>query len=191
MTKRSLILLLTVSVCACAPTVNTRISITEHHRVTFNKSSTITVTCSGSLYNLKHELEHALLARGYNIVSEEVASTKDKINVDVDLNNTRKSAESYRVRELKSAYLLRFHGSSPVYGTLIDLETGQIVKSLKITTYGSYAPSFVEELIDKMEGKNSSIDRVKNKNPSYNHKKDLIIIGGGSLALLFVLLLVT
>ena len=113
-----------------------------------------------------------MLARGYNIVSEDVALRKAKLDVDVDYNKNkvRGGTESYQVRELMSIYSLTLYGKVPIiYGSLINLRTGQIAKSIKIEAYSGSMSEFVEVLIDKMEG--------KPRRDARSDRRNLIIVG--------------
>ncbi|RKU22968.1 hypothetical protein C6499_19225 [Candidatus Poribacteria bacterium] len=149
----NLLLILSLFVSACSPPV---ISVTEHQKVTFNKDSTITIAAETmKLKRFRYELEHALLARGYNIVTREVAIMKSKLDVDLDLNDKKVvgDLESYHVTELNSVYSLTlYHDSTVIYGTLTDLRTGHLVKSLKVAPNFQPLSTVCQMLIDRMEG---------------------------------------
>ena len=144
------------------------VSVIEHQRTKFSKNDTVTVVCkTGDPLVLAGELEHLLISRGYDIVSHEVAVRKAKLDVNMDYRNqqTRGGIESYNVTELGSVYALTFSYSSrwdgifgepkivKLYGSLIDLRTGKVVKSLKIHRNfwsGKGNSAYLEELVDKM-----------------------------------------
>ena len=156
------VLVIFVSGCA-APIV----SVTEHQKANFNTNDTITVICKTyDPLNIQGELEHLLLARSYDVVSEEVAVRKAKSDIEMKYgNNTVQGGiESYNTTELRSIYALTFSYSDvwngllygnqikKLYGSLIDLRTGKVVKSLKIDRKSSRKndSAFLEELVDRM-----------------------------------------
>ena len=158
-----LVLVIFVSGCA-APVVN----VTEHQKANFSTSNTITVMCKTyDPLNIQGELEHLLLAKGYDVVSEDVAVRKAKSDIDMNYNNNRAQGgiESYNTTELRSVYALTFSYSDvwngllfgnqvkKLYGSLIDLRTGKVVKSLKIDRKSSYKSdsAFLEELVNRMQ----------------------------------------
>ena len=161
------LLVFAIFVSGCSSVV----SVTEHQKAYFNKNATVTVICkSWDGLGLSGELEHLLLARGYDVVSEEVAVRKAKFNTYLDYNNNRLqgSSESYNIKELRSVYSLTFSYNTrydgvfseakitKLYGSLIDLRTGKIVKSLKINrSIWSWKGNcfYLEKLVDKMESK--------------------------------------
>ena len=132
-----------IFVSGCASVV----SVNEHQKANFNINDTVTVICkTRDWLGVQGELEHLLLARGYDVVSQEAAVRKAKsdINMNYSNNKTQGGIESYNTTELKSVYSLTFSYSSTLdgifttpkiaklYGSLIDLRTGRVVKSLKI-----------------------------------------------------------
>ncbi|MDD5217728.1 MAG: hypothetical protein PHN49_02930 [Candidatus Omnitrophica bacterium] len=145
------------------------VGVQEHAKAKFDKIDTVTVISTGvDNLGLQGELEYILLSRGYDVVSQEVASQKAKLDVDVDYSNNKVKggAEVYKATEVKSVYVLSFAYSSrfdgqfreekinKLYGSLIDLRTGKIVKSLKIersiwALKGNTA--FLEALVDQMQ----------------------------------------
>ena len=157
-------LLFPIFVFGCASVV----SVNEHQKANFNINDTVTVICkTNDWLNLQGELEHLLLARGYDVVSQEVAVQKAKSGIDVNYsdNKVQGEIESYNTTELRSIYSLTFSYSSTLgglfsnpkieklYGSLIDLRTGKVVKSLKIdrsawSFKGNSA--FLEELVNQM-----------------------------------------
>jgi hypothetical protein len=161
------LLIFAVFVSGCSSVV----SVTEHQKANFNTNDAVTVICkTNDLLHLQGELEHLLLARGYDVVSEEVAVRKAKSNINMDYNNNRVQGgiESYNTTELGSVYALtfsysyRFDGSilhdsykiTQLYGSLIDLRTGKIAKSLKInrSIWSLKGNSeFLEKLLDQMQ----------------------------------------
>jgi hypothetical protein len=158
------ILVFAIFVSGCAAPI---VSITEHQKANFNTNDTITVICKTyDPMSIQGELEHLLLARGYDVVSEEVAVWKAKsdINMNYGNNKIQGGIESYNTTELGSVYALTFsysdvwHGLlfgnqiKKLYGSLIDLRTGKVVKSLKIDRKSSYKSdsAFLEELVNQM-----------------------------------------
>ena len=145
------------------------VSVTEHQKANFNINDTVTVICkTNDWLSLQGELEHLLLARGYDVVSQEVAVRKAKSDIDMNYNNNKAQGgvESYNTMELRSVYSLTFSYSSTLggifsdpkitklYGSLIDLRTGKVVKSLKIhrsrwSLKGNSA--LLEDLVDQMQ----------------------------------------
>lgn len=145
------------------------VSVSEHQKANFNINDTVTVICkTNDWLNLQGELEHLLLARGYDVVSQEVAVQKAKSDIDVNYDNNKVQGEieSYDTTELRSIYSLTFSYSSTLggifsnpkieklYGSLIDLRTGKVVKSLKIhrSSWSFKSNSaLLEELVDRMQ----------------------------------------
>ncbi len=159
------LLVFAIFVSGCSSVV----SVTEHQKASFNINDTVTVICkTGDPLVLSGELEHLLLARGYDVVSQEVAVRKAKSDIDMNYNNSRAQGgiESYNATELGSIYALTFSYSyvwdgifrdpkiTKLYGSLIDLRTGKVVKSLKInrsrwSLKGNSA--FLEKLVNQMQ----------------------------------------
>ena len=149
----------------CSSVVN----VQHHKKTNFNIDDTVTVICKrDDRLGLQGELEHILLSRGYDVVSEEVAAKKAKLDVSVDHGNDKIKGgiEEYSTTEIQSVYALSFSYSSrfdgvfseekivKLYGSLIDLRTGKIVKSLKIdrsmwSLKGNSA--YLEALVDQMQ----------------------------------------
>ena len=144
-------------------------SVTEHQKVSFNANDTVTVICKNyDLLQLQGEIEHLLLARGYDVVSEEVAVRKAKSDINMNYGNNKVQGriESYNTTELGSVYALTFSYSSrfdgifserkiiKLYGSLIDLRTGRVVKSLKIDRSAlswKGNSELLEDLVDQMQ----------------------------------------
>lgn len=160
---RFYLLVFAIFVSGCAGVA----SVTEHQKVNFNANDTVTVICkSNDWLQLQGELEHLLLARGYDVVSEEVAVWKAKSDIDVNYgsNKVQGRIESYNTTELRSVYALTFsyslHPGSALteprirklYGSLINLRTGKVVKSLKLSASWSWKGNseLLEELVDQM-----------------------------------------
>ncbi len=158
------LLVFAIFVSGCSSVV----SVMEHQKASFNINDTVTVICkTGDPLVLSGELEHLLVSRGYDVVSQEVAVRKAKSNIDMNYNNSRAQGgiESYNTTELGSIYALTFSYSyvwdgifgdviTKLYGSLIDLRTGKVVKSLKInrsrwSLKGNSA--FLEKLVDQMQ----------------------------------------
>jgi hypothetical protein len=164
------------------------VSVTEHHKATFDKNSTVTVIAENSnLLRLKFELEHQLLARGYNIVSEDVALRKAKLDVNIDYNDNkeRRGYESYQLRQLMSVYSLKLYGKLPiVYGALIDLRTGQVIKSIKLESFSDSMSRLVDSLINRME-----IPRLATEQRGWSESELKIagVFAGGFLILIIIL----
>ena len=145
------------------------INVATHKNIAFQNNETITVICKGSdTLGLTGELENLLLARGYDVISEDVARKIARTSIDVDLKyeGVRGNIDQYNTTEVKSVYALTFNYSSrfdgalrerkiaSLYGSLIDLKTGRIIKSLKVKR-SMWAlrgnDSYLEMLIDKMQ----------------------------------------
>lgn len=142
------------------------VRVTTHQRASFNKNATVTVFCtSADPLGLRNTFEHILLSRGYDVVSREIAIAKSKLNVDLDLKNNRVKGgvESYRIQEIPSVYVLSFsyvtyygviETMGPLYGSIIDLRTGRVVKSLKANKHMEILMSnhdLLETLVDELE----------------------------------------
>ena len=85
--------LTTVAVFAsgCAATI----SVIEHQKASFDKNGTVTVMCRTlDPLGFTGELEHLLLARSFDVVSQEVAIRKAKLDIDVNYNNQRARGKS-------------------------------------------------------------------------------------------------
>lgn len=159
-----LLTIVAIFVSGCAATI----SVKEHQKARFNRDDTVTVMCRTlDPMGFTGELEHLLLSRGFDVVSQEVAIRKAKLNIDVNYDNqrTQGEVESYNTTELRSVYSLTFSYSTrfdgvfserkiiKLYGSLIDLRTGKIVKSLKIdrgplSSKGN--SDLLEKLVDKL-----------------------------------------
>jgi len=91
------------------------VSVVEQKKANFNINDTVTVISKGNdPLNLQGELEHILLSRGYDVVSQDVAVQKAKLVINMDYNNNKAKggAEVYNTTELKSVYSLSFSYSS-------------------------------------------------------------------------------
>lgn len=123
------------------------VKVAQHKTAHFDRNTTITVICKGhDELGVTGELESLLLELGYDVVSEDVARRMASTDIDVDTNDgrVRGSISKHRTIELKSVYALTFNYSSrfdgllrerkidALYGSLIDLRTGRILKSLKV-----------------------------------------------------------
>lgn len=143
-------------------------SVTEHQKVSFNANDTVTVICKNyDQLQLQGEFEHLLLARGYDVVSEEVAVRKAKSDISMNYgnNNIQGAIESYHTTEFRAVYALTFgyslHPSGALteprirklYGSLIDLRTGKVVKSLKLSASWSWKGNseLLEDLVNQMQ----------------------------------------
>ncbi|MBN1517042.1 hypothetical protein JXA32_10800 [Candidatus Sumerlaeota bacterium] len=145
------------------------VRVATHKNAAFKRNESITVICKGpDTLGLTGELENLLLARGYDVISEDVARRLARTNIDVDLKDeaVRGDIDQYNATEVKSVYALTFNYSDRfdgalreqkityLYGSLIDLRTGRILKSLKLkrsmwALKGNDA--YLEMLIDQME----------------------------------------
>ncbi|MBF0361950.1 MAG: hypothetical protein HQK49_13120 [Oligoflexia bacterium] len=146
------------------------VEVKEGKSIKFNSNETITVICRGKdELGLSGELEHILISQGFDVVSEEVAKNKAKTVIDVNLNNKKieGTVEDYNVKELQSVYALSFSYTTAydglfserkinkLHGSVIDLHTGKIIKSLKIERNSMSLKSNVEileELVTQMKG---------------------------------------
>jgi len=125
------------------------------------------VSSTNDPLQLQGELEHLLLAKGYDVVSEEVAVWKAKSDIVMNYDNDKVQGgiESYNITELRSVYALTIgyvrnyrnwgpsHEIQKLYGSLLNLRTGKVVKSLKIDRKGSIKSdsALLEELVDQMQ----------------------------------------
>ncbi len=145
------------------------VNVQHHKKANFNINDTVTVICERDDHlGLQGELVHILLSRGYDVVSKEVATKKAKLDISLDHSNNKIKGglEEYSTTEIRSVYALSFSYSSgfdgvfserkikKLYGSLIDLRTGKIVKSLKIdrsiwSLKGNSA--YLEALVDQMQ----------------------------------------
>lgn len=145
------------------------VNVQHHKKANFNIDDTVTVICKRTDHlGLQGELEHILLSRGYDVVSSEVATKKAKLDISMDHRNDKIKGgiEEYSTTEIQSIYALSFSYSSrfdgvlreekinKLYGSLVDLRTGKIVKSLKIdrsmwSLKGNSA--YLEALVDQMQ----------------------------------------
>ena len=87
---------------------------------------------------------------------------------DLDLKNGRVKGgvESYKIQEIPSVYVLSFSYTTyygvidtmgPLYGSIIDLRTGRVVKSMKADKRMEMFisnHSILETLVDKLEDRN-------------------------------------
>ena len=130
---------------------------------TFTRRTTITVIGEEHASGTKGQIEHLLLVKGFNIVSESTAKTaikyKEKITLS-DQNNSELSAEVYSIKELNSIYALEIHYSSYYdafywgYDTfsakITDLNTGEVVLTANFSGKRS-VNSVLNELADKID----------------------------------------
>jgi hypothetical protein len=108
-----------------------------------SKKSTITVTGENDQSGTRGTLEHLLLSKGFNIVSETTAKTavryKDQLQGSNSYNNEF-SSEVYSVKELNSVYALDtrytyyydmlYYAYRSFSAKVVDLNTGEVVLSV-------------------------------------------------------------
>ena len=131
-------------------------------QTTFTKNSTITVVMqSADQLGVQGKLEHLLLERGFEIVSEAVAQEKVKLRSESDtgiaaksvttpsdsavviMGKSRSEQSLSKVTEMKSSYILRFryHAYYDVFywaftsfnATVVNLATGEVVVSVSFS----------------------------------------------------------
>lgn len=148
----------------CAGTVN----VSVKPDTSFTPKSTITVVSSGyDPLGVQGKIEHLLMSRGFEVVSEAVARDKvkyqDKIKSDAP-GQSEAEASLERVQEVRSTYILRFsysyrsdipHGNvfRNFTASVVDLNTGKVVASADFSQgdFGSRSVSSVlEEFVNKL-----------------------------------------
>ncbi len=158
--------LFTLLMFGCAGTINVLVK----PDTSFTPKSTITVVSSGyDPLGVQGKIEHLLLSRGFEVVSEAVASDKvryqDKIKSDA-LGQSEAEAYLERVQEVRSTYILRFrysyradipHGNvfRNFTASVVNLNTGKVVVSADFSQgdFGSKSVSSVlEEFVNKLTG---------------------------------------
>ncbi|MBU0568129.1 hypothetical protein KKC52_08800 [bacterium] len=172
--KKLVLLVLLLFVLVSCGTVNVAIK----PNTTFTKQGTITVVVeSTDPIGVQGNLEHLLLEKGFEVVSQVVAEEKVKLQSESEggvLAKGKSNEDQYtavvvgkslseqavsRIRELKSTYILRFkyHSYWDVFywafttfnATVVDLRTGEVVASVNFSGDRS-ANSVLEEFINKL-----------------------------------------
>jgi hypothetical protein len=147
-------------------------------QTTFSKNSTITVVAQGTdKIGVQGKLEHLLLERGFDVVSEAVAQEKVKLQSESNTGVAAKSSNMgsgfgaaimeksqsdqtlSKVTEMKSAYILRFqyHSYYDVFywsftsfnASVVDLVSGEVVASANFSGDRS-VNSVLEEFANKL-----------------------------------------
>lgn len=127
----------------CAP----QYSVTKRPEFKLVKGSTITVVSKNYDYaNVQGEIEHILLEKGFNVVSEEVVKKSIEIDENYELNKSSISGKTsiYNQTALKSVYMLTFtystradipHGRAftNFTGRIVELISGKLVASLRFS----------------------------------------------------------
>ena len=170
----SFLLFLFVSLTGCG-TLN--VFLKPH--TTFSRDSTLTVVVeSEDRLGIQGKLEHLLLNRGFEVVSQAVA--KEKVSFESESNaaamaktasgsgtvtagviGTIKSEQSLsKVREVKSAFILRFRyhafydliywSFTSFNATIVELSSGKVVASASFSG-GKSVDSVLEEFVKKLE----------------------------------------
>ncbi|MCW1887632.1 hypothetical protein OKA04_23040 [Luteolibacter flavescens] len=127
-------------------------------------AATITVTCKRSDHlGFREEIEHLLVNRGYNVVSDDVArrSVVTEFGVSHQPSRTTGRIESFSEKQLRSVYALSFTYTTyldgqmkTLQGSVVDLNSGRVVRSIKVDRFGwaffngydSYLEDFVNQL---------------------------------------------
>jgi len=164
--------------CLCLLVGCGTVNVVMKPQTTFTKNSTITVVVqSADQLGVQGKLEHLLLERGFEIVSEAVAQEKVKLQSEADSGIAAKSATTHsetaaavvgksrseqslsKVIEVKSSYILRFryHAYYDVFywaftsfnATIVNLATGEVVASVNFSGDRS-VDSVLEEFANKL-----------------------------------------
>lgn len=127
-------------------------------------SATVTVTCKRNDHlGFREELEHRLVNRGYNVVSEDVArkAIVSEFGAVYRPGAVAGRVETFGEKQLRSVYALSFTYTTyldgqmkTLQGSLIDLRTGRILRSMKVKRFGwaffngydSYLDEFVNQI---------------------------------------------
>jgi len=136
----------------------------------FKRHSTITITSGGyDPLGVQGQMEHLLVSRGFEVISEAVAHDKlkykDKITSDTR-GQSEAEASLERIEEVRSIYILRFsygyradfpHGNvfTDFTASIVDLETGKVEVTADFSQgqFGSKSVSSVlREFADKLRG---------------------------------------
>lgn len=165
------VLLLLLSACGT-------VSVALKPDTSFTKKGTITVVAENQdTIGIQGKLEHLLLERGFEVVSQAVAEEKIKLQSEAEsallakgvsnsneydakvIEKSRSEQSLSRVRELKSAYILRFRCSyyydlfyyafRTFNATVVDLRTGKVVASANFSGDRS-VNSVLKEFMDKL-----------------------------------------
>lgn len=155
------------------------VNVAMKPQTTFTKNSTVTVVVqSADQLGVQGKLEHLLLERGFEIVSEAVAQEKVKLQSEADADIAAKSTTIHdeaaaavigksrseqslsKVTEVKSAYILRFryHAYYDLFywaftsfnATVINLTAGEVVASVSFSGSRS-VDSVLEEFANKLD----------------------------------------
>jgi len=154
------------------------VSVAVKPNTSFSKKGTITVVVERSdPLGVQGKLEHLLLERGFEIVSQAVAEEKVKLQSESEggllargsassgdyvagaISKSRSEQALSKVRELKSTYIIRFKYQSywdvfywaftTFNATVVDLRTGEVVASVNFSGDKS-ANSVLEEFANKL-----------------------------------------
>lgn len=154
------------------------VSVAVKPNTTFTKQATVTVTVeTNDPIGVQGKLEHLLLERGFEIVSQAVAEEKIRLQSEAEggvlakggtgvgqqatgvIGKTRSEQALSRVRQLKSTYILRFRYHSywdlfywaftTFNATVVDLRTGEVVASVNFSGDRS-VNSVLEEFVNKL-----------------------------------------
>lgn len=129
----------------------------------FNRNTTMTVIGGEDESGTKGQIEHLLLTRGFNIVSESTAKNaikyKDSLK-GTDIINNEYIAETYLIKEINSVYALELNYSyywdvfywayRRFSAKVTDLNNGEIVLTAQFSGDRS-VNSVIKELVNKID----------------------------------------
>ncbi|HQO58791.1 MAG TPA: hypothetical protein PLT76_08750 [Candidatus Omnitrophota bacterium] len=129
----------------------------------FNRNTTITVIGGEDRSGTKGQIEHLLLSRGFNIVSESTARNAIKYRGSLkgtDVINNEYIAETYSIREINSVYALEMNYSyywdvfywayTRFSAKVTDLNNGEVVLTAQFSGDRS-VNSVLNELVNKID----------------------------------------
>lgn len=154
------------------------VNVAMKPQTTFTKNSTVTVVVQNSdRLGVQGKLEHLLLERGFEIISQAVAQEKLKLSSESNariaargvsgagesaaaiLGKNESEQSLTRVTEVKSSYILRFHyhayydvfywAFTSFNATVVNLGTGEVVASVSFSGDRS-VDSVLEEFANKL-----------------------------------------
>lgn len=133
---------------------------------TFNRQMSITITGKDDESGMRGELQYALSANGFNVVSESVATNGLNLysNGKLNSNDININSQLYKSLELKSVYALNsnynwtFNGFTyrmlNFHAEIVDLFTGEIVMNINFRgdrTPNGVAKQVISEINKKMK----------------------------------------
>jgi len=121
-----------------------KVAVVKKPGTSFARSSTITVVAAGNDFlGVQGQLEHLLLSRGFEVVSEAVARERVKYedSIQSGAGESSASASLERVTEVPSAYIMRYsystrpdfpnrHVFTQFSASVVDLRDGALQASV-------------------------------------------------------------